>query len=53
MKVGGRWGHRKSGGLPVGRVEPVESAGEPVAYSSGPHPRILPNAAHTCRSAAL
>jgi len=27
VKVGGRWRHRKSGGPPVGRVEPVESAG--------------------------
>ena len=27
MKVGDRWRYRKSGVLPVGRVEPVESAG--------------------------
>ena len=37
VKVGGRWRHRKSGGPPVGRVEPLESAGRPVAYSAGPH----------------
>ena len=36
LKVGGRWRHRKSGGPPVGRVEPVESAAGPVAYSAGP-----------------
>jgi len=38
VKVGGRWRHRKSCGPPVGRVEPVESAGGPVAYSAGPTP---------------
>ena len=27
VKVGGRWTHRKSGEPPVGRVEPVDSAG--------------------------
>ena len=27
VTVGGRWGHRKSSGPPVGRVEPVERAG--------------------------
>ena len=39
VKVGGRWRHRKSGGPPVRRVEPVDSAGGPVglvAYSVGP-----------------
>jgi len=35
VKVGGWWGHRKSGGQPVGRVEPVVSAGVSVAYSAG------------------
>ena len=37
VKVGGRWRHRKSGGPPMGRVEPVESTGGSVAYSVGPH----------------
>jgi len=37
VKVGGWWGHHKSGGPPVRRVEPVESAGGLVAYSAGPN----------------
>ena len=36
VKVGGRLRHHKSGGPPVGRVEPVESVGGPVAYLAGP-----------------
>ena len=35
MKVGDRWRYRKSGVLPVGRVEPVESAGGAGGIFSG------------------
>ena len=35
VKVGGRWRHRKSGGPPVRRVEPVESAGGAGGIFSG------------------
>jgi len=47
VKVGGRWRHRKSGGPPVGWVEPWRAPVGPVAYSAGPQKMYL-----ICMSAA-